>query len=542
MKRLLLILLLLPAMVTLHAQQEAMFSFYDWNKMSLNPAVAGDNGTLNATLIHRSQWVGFEGAPITQSLTVDAPVVGDAVNLGLSVLNDKTGPVRNVGVMVDYAYRMKLSDNWKVALGLKAGFNDYVFDLGGVKTIDIDPVFTKSDNDFDLNIGIGAFASYKRLTFGFAVPKLIDNGFDYTVDGAAKEFRHYYMTASYDQPLNEHFTLRPTTLLKVTEGAPVEGDITLVCFYDNKYWIGVMGRSMDGVGLQCGIRPWKNCAIGYAFDWSIANTTGYTNAGSHEVMLHYEYDYRKRKRKEQPAQETLPMKQEQEIAEAPKDTIKPEPEPVAEPEEEPAQPVVEDEGDKMTVYKVTVVNFKNNAPIEGAEVRVGGFLEKETDSAGVAEFVFADEQFNVDVRALGYYNVRTTRKGSQNDTIYMTVMLNRRIVLKNIYYDFDKADLRAESVKELEKIVAFLKTNPDLKIELGSHTDSRGNDDYNMRLSERRAKSVVEYIISRGISPERIVSKGYGETQLVNDCGNGVKCTEEEHQQNRRTEILILEK
>jgi outer membrane protein OmpA-like peptidoglycan-associated protein len=191
---------------------------------------------------------------------------------------------------------------------------------------------------------------------------------------------------------------------------------------------------------------------------------------------------------------------------------------------------------------VTVVNFKNNAPIEGAEVRVGGLLEKETDSTGVAEFVFDDDKYNVDVRALGYYDVRTTRQGTRNDTIYMTVMLNRRIVLKNIYYDFDKADLRAESVKELEKIVAFLKTNPDLKIELGSHTDSRGNDDYNMRLSERRAKSVVDYIISRGISPERIVSKGYGETQLVNDCGNGVKCTEEEHQQNRRTEILILEK
>jgi outer membrane protein OmpA-like peptidoglycan-associated protein len=124
----------------------------------------------------------------------------------------------------------------------------------------------------------------------------------------------------------------------------------------------------------------------------------------------------------------------------------------------------------------------------------------------------------------------------------MTVMLNRRIVLKNIYYDFDKADLRAESVKELEKVISFMRVNPDLKIELGSHTDSRGNDDYNMRLSERRAKSVVDYIISRGISPERIVSKGYGETRLVNDCGNGVKCTEEEHQQNRRTEILILEK
>ena len=88
----------------------------------------------------------------------------------------------------------------------------------------------------------------------------------------------------------------------------------------------------------------------------------------------------------------------------------------------------------------------------------------------------------------------------------------------------------------------MLKENPNVTIELAAHCDYRGNDDYNMRLSERRAKSVVEYIISRGISPERIVSKGYGETQLVNDCGNGVKCTEEEHQQNRRTEILILEK
>lgn len=114
--------------------------------------------------------------------------------------------------------------------------------------------------------------------------------------------------------------------------------------------------------------------------------------------------------------------------------------------------------------------------------------------------------------------------------------------MKNIYYDFDKYDLRPESIKELEKVVSFMKANRDLYVELGSHTDSRGNDEYNQRLSENRAKSAVDYIISRGISPERIRSKGYGESRLVNGCSNGVDCTEAQHQLNRRTEIIVSER
>ena len=108
-----------------------------------------------------------------------------------------------------------------------------------------------------------------------------------------------------------------------------------------------------------------------------------------------------------------------------------------------------------------------------------------------------------------------------------------------ILYDYDKWNLRAESIVELDKLVKYMKSN-NLKVELSSHTDSRGNDEYNERLSQNRSESCVNYIISKGISPSRIIAKGYGEYRLKNKCGNDVECTEEEHQLNRRTELRII--
>lgn len=110
-----------------------------------------------------------------------------------------------------------------------------------------------------------------------------------------------------------------------------------------------------------------------------------------------------------------------------------------------------------------------------------------------------------------------------------------------IYYNLDKSDIRIDASVELDKIVQILKDNPSIKLELGSHTDSRATSEYNLKLSQRRAESAVTYIISKGISSNRIVAKGYGETQLVNKCADGVPCTEEEHQMNRRTEFKVLE-
>ncbi len=112
--------------------------------------------------------------------------------------------------------------------------------------------------------------------------------------------------------------------------------------------------------------------------------------------------------------------------------------------------------------------------------------------------------------------------------------------LDNIYYDYNSDVIRPDAAKELDKLVTILKDNPQMNIELSSHSDSRGGDDYNLKLSDRRARSAVKYIVSQGITEARLVPKGYGEQKILNKCANGVTCTDEEHGFNRRTEFTIL--
>lgn len=143
----------------------------------------------------------------------------------------------------------------------------------------------------------------------------------------------------------------------------------------------------------------------------------------------------------------------------------------------------------------------------------------------------------------GHVNEETTKeKGEVNWKIPLErIVLNKEIAIENIYYDLNKATLRSDALVELDKIVRVLQDNPTIKIELSSHTDSRGGDDYNQNLSQRRAESAVTYIIGQGVDATRMVAKGYGETKPVNQCVNGVQCGKDQHQANRRTEFKVTE-
>lgn len=126
------------------------------------------------------------------------------------------------------------------------------------------------------------------------------------------------------------------------------------------------------------------------------------------------------------------------------------------------------------------------------------------------------------------------------DLVLPQIWVNKVFAVENIYYDLDKSFIRKDAEEPLNEVVRILKENP-IKIELSSHTDCRATDSYNERLSQRRAEAAVKYIISQGIDSSRITAKGYGETQLVNECADGMDCTEEQHQMNRRTEFKIIE-
>jgi outer membrane protein OmpA-like peptidoglycan-associated protein len=116
----------------------------------------------------------------------------------------------------------------------------------------------------------------------------------------------------------------------------------------------------------------------------------------------------------------------------------------------------------------------------------------------------------------------------------------KALALKNILYDFGGSTLRPESKKELDRLVQFMVDNPDIRVELQSHTDSRASHSFNEKLSQDRANSAVEYVISQGVRRDRLVGKGYGETKLLNECADGVQCSEEKHQLNRRTEMRVI--
>ncbi|MFK7784558.1 MAG: OmpA family protein [Crocinitomicaceae bacterium] len=150
-----------------------------------------------------------------------------------------------------------------------------------------------------------------------------------------------------------------------------------------------------------------------------------------------------------------------------------------------------------------------------------------------ADYLFHSENFDIP-------NTAAFQEVEKNIEL-KKLSIGSKIVLRNIFFDLDKATLRPESTVELNRLIGLMNEVPTLKIELGGHTDSRGSDTHNQDLSERRAAAVVDFLTKAGVSADRLKSAGYGETQLVNGCKNGVKCSDEDHQMNRRTEFKVLD-
>jgi outer membrane protein OmpA-like peptidoglycan-associated protein len=199
--------------------------------------------------------------------------------------------------------------------------------------------------------------------------------------------------------------------------------------------------------------------------------------------------------------------------------------------------------------ELLVRDKKTLSPVSSAKINFSDNMSRYTDNNGIiTRDLDDDSDYTATSDVQGYMNesVSFTTKykpfGIIKEVINIEkVEVGQKFVMENIYYDFDKWDIRPEAAEELDKLVKIMKDNPSWKVELSSHTDCRGNDSYNMKLSQKRAESAVDYIVSKGISRNKITAKGYGESQLVNHCDDGVECTEEQHQMNRRTEFEIIE-
>ena len=199
------------------------------------------------------------------------------------------------------------------------------------------------------------------------------------------------------------------------------------------------------------------------------------------------------------------------------------------------------------LLELSVLDAKTKRPINNASVKFKDGESKTTGTDGkVSRMIEREKEYGLTVTAFGYTDESKVVKSGNlkagsvvRDTVWMNMIVKKAIKLENIYYDFDKWNILPESETELNKLVAFMQENPEVKVELASHTDCRGSNRYNQKLSEKRAQSAVDYIVSKGVSPDRITAKGYGEERLVNQCKNGVACTKAEHRLNRRTEFTV---
>lgn len=211
--------------------------------------------------------------------------------------------------------------------------------------------------------------------------------------------------------------------------------------------------------------------------------------------------------------------------------------------------------DPTFILTGTVTLKADNTPIEGAiieHVNAETNRVDRTTSGKEGKYTLqlaTNSEYKTRSLKEGYFTlsnpVSTITKGKKKSETFTAnfvldkLVIEKPIVMENIYYDFDKWFIRPDAAFELDKLVTILKDNPKISIELSSHCDSRGSDQYNLVLSDKRAKAAVEYIITKGIDSKRMKWKGYGETKHVNGCTNGVECTEEEHQKNRRTEFKV---
>ena len=280
----------------LYAQQIPMYTHYMFNTLVVNPAYAGSRDALTITALHRSQWVGFKEAPLTQTLTMHAPLRNEHIGLGLSISNDKIGPTNNTSAQVDFAYIMQLTAKSKLALGLSGGINVFQANLNTLLIEQQgDPVFQNNiDNRVSPNFGFGAYYSRERFYAGISVPYLLENNYSEItqINGGtlvAKEQRHYFFIAGTLINISDNFAFKPTTLVKITNAAPVQADFTASFIIMKKLMVGVMLRTGDAVGGLIGLDITDQLHFGYSFDWSYGLETAKYNNGSHELVLRYDF-------------------------------------------------------------------------------------------------------------------------------------------------------------------------------------------------------------------------------------------------------------
>ena len=294
MKRLLLAVMLLVAMGDVKAQQDAMYTQYMFNTLAINPAYAGSRNVISATALMRSQWTGMEGAPETQTLTLDAPMFKKKVGLGLQVFKDKVGIVSTSGAVATYAYRIRM-ERASLSFGVQGGVSQFRANYSDVVLEPFGPsydmAFSNNVNSTFYNFGAGIYYNSDRFYAGLSSPQLLQNklpSYSSGQSGRNRQFSHLFLMAGYVIGLSPDFKLKPSALIKAVQGAPLEADVNANLWIKDFFSVGAQYRTNADVSAMLELQVLPQVRIGYAYDHSLTSLRDY-NSGSHEIMLRFEF-------------------------------------------------------------------------------------------------------------------------------------------------------------------------------------------------------------------------------------------------------------
>ncbi len=293
MKKFLSLLLLAASFVTVHAQQEAMYSQYMFNGLYLNPAYAGSHDYYSSTLLFRKQWVGFSGAPQSGSFAVDGPLYGKKMGIGFIGGYDKIGVTTQTDFFLNYSYHLKLGGG-KLSFGLKGGVSQYKAQLTDLIFWDQQDQIFSSDLAGKIvpKFGFGAYYYHRKFYAGISVPTTLafdpGNNFNFDIAQSSELRRHYYVTGGYIFDLNDNWKFKPSTLIKVLPTAPVQMDLNVAFLYKDMIWLGSSFRTGDALAFIVEYQANMRFRIGYAYDMTFSKLRNYSS-GTHELMIGYDF-------------------------------------------------------------------------------------------------------------------------------------------------------------------------------------------------------------------------------------------------------------
>ena len=294
-----LLFLVLLFVSEIRAQQDAQYTQYMFNTISVNPAYAGSRGQLSVAALYRAQWVGLEGAPTSQTVNIHSPIRNSKLGYGISVVNDEIGDGTVQETYFDgvLSYTIEVARDAKLSFGLKAGLNVLNLDFNRLRNFDAEPVNVDNiENRISPNVGLGFYYHTNKFYAGLSAPNLLQTEhFDNSATDAnsiqflSQERINFYLITGYVFDLNGNLKFKPALLTKVVGGAPLQVDLSANFMFADKFTFGAAYRLDAAVSAMAGFQISDQLMLGLAYDKETTELGGTRfNDGSFEVFLRYE--------------------------------------------------------------------------------------------------------------------------------------------------------------------------------------------------------------------------------------------------------------